>query len=415
MPGLAAGAGWQLNFFSGRVRGEAHFGVVLQTFVPYAQTFGHDAAPSILAREVITNWLAALISIPYSMLPEVTSLLFNQYVQGTTSLVEAEAVRRWLAQPANQLLAQLWMQQHWDSLPAEPFPTDNEPDYESLLSSLHGQLGFGQPSQLLLAPSVVPWWRRWVAAAAVSVTLGAGGWLLNSQRVAAPLELATAYGQTHVVQLPDGSEVTLNGHSRLRYAPHWAANKPREVWLDGEAYFSVTHQPNNQHFLVHTQAGFHVEVLGTKFTVYRRREQARVVLLSGKVRVDFDDQQRPDVVLKPGELLETRDVQPTAVIHKPVHTAPYSSWKDAKLVLDETTIEELATRLQDTYGLEVVVQTSELNQRKVTGTVPLRNLDVLLLALEEAFHLKASRQGNRIVLADKSIPHPQSPSHPSSL
>ena len=44
----------------------------------------------------------------------------------------------------------------------------------------------------------------------------------------------------------DGSEATLNGHSSLRYAARWAASKPREVWLDGEGYFSVTHQPNNQ-------------------------------------------------------------------------------------------------------------------------------------------------------------------------
>jgi transmembrane sensor len=236
----------------------------------------------------------------------------------------------------------------------------------------------------------------------VGLTLAGGGWLLYSQRVAIPRELATDYGQTRTVLLPDGSEVILNGHSKLHYASGWAANKPREVWLQGEAYFSVKHQPNHQRFLVHTQGGFNVEVLGTKFTVYRRREQARVVLLSGKVRVDFDDQQRADVILKPGELLETRDAQPQALVHKAVHTAPYASWKDAKLVLDETSIAELATRLQDTYGIEVVVQTPELNQRQVTGTMPVRDLDVLLQALEEAFDLKATRQDNRIILSEKT-------------
>jgi transmembrane sensor len=194
----------------------------------------------------------------------------------------------------------------------------------------------------------------------------------------------------------------LNGHSTLRYPAAWTPGKPREVWLDGEAYFSVQHRPDNQRFLVHTTAGFNVEVLGTKFTVSRRRDQGRVVLLSGKVRVSFHDHQHPDLILKPGQLVETREIkpaQPIVTAFRAVHTAPYASWKDAELVLDETTIAELATRLQDTYGLEVVVATPELNQLKVTGTVPVSDLNVLLQSLEETFHLQATRQGNRLTLS----------------
>ena len=166
----------------------------------------------------------------------------------------------------------------------------------------------------------------------------------------------------------------------------------------------MKHQPNNQRFVVHTRAGFAVEVLGTKFTVYRRRDEARVVLLSGEVRVDFEDQQKPDVILKPGELFETRDAQPQAPVHKAVRTAPYAAWKDAQLVLDETSIAELATRLQDTYGIEVVVSNSALAQRRMTGTVPVSDLDVLLQALRETFHLKTTREAGRIVFSDNANP-----------
>jgi transmembrane sensor len=338
------------------------------------------------------------------MSPEITKELFDRYVQGQATVAEAAVVTEWLAQPANQFLAQHWMHQHWGVLEAAPAtqPAAEEPDYNALLASLHTRLGFEQSGYL--APQASPWWRRLAAAAAIVGTVGGGGWLLYSQRNQAPQEVATAYGQMRTIHLPDGSEVTLNGHSTLRYAPSWAANRPREVWLDGEAFFSVQHQPNDQRFLVHTRAGFNVEVLGTRFTVFRRRAQARVVLFSGKVRVDFDDQQRPDVILKPGELLETQDAQPLAVTHKAVRTAPYAAWKEAKLVLDETPIAELATRLQDTYGIEVIVETPGLNQRQVTGTIPVRDLNVLLQALEEAFDLKATRQDNRIILSEKPRP-----------
>lgn len=332
----------------------------------------------------------------------VTEDLFQNYLTGRTTAAEAEAVAAWLAEPANQALAEPWMRRHWDALAAAPASIPvaaEEPSYDALLNSLHLKLGFDAP---LPATVAAPRWRRWAAAAVLAGTVAGSGWLLYSQRVPAPLEVATAYGQVDTIKLPDGSEATLNGHSTLRYANSWAANKPREVWLDGEGYFSVKHQPNNQRFVVHTRAGFAVEVLGTKFTVYRRRDQGRVVLLSGKVRVDFDDQQRPDVILKPGELLETRDAQPLAAVHKAVRTAPYAAWKDAKLVLEETSIAELATRLQDTYGVEVVVNSPELSERRMTGTVPVGDLEVLLQALQETFHLKATREAGRIVLSDNN-------------
>jgi transmembrane sensor len=341
------------------------------------------------------------------MTPVITQDLFGAYVRGTASGIEVAAVRAWLAQPTNQLLAQHWMQQHWDELSVQPVATPHEPDYEALLTQLHGQLAFSQLRHLPKTPvtTAAPVWRRWAAAAAVAGTLlGGGSWWLLTHQAPASQMIATAYGQTRTVQLPDGSSVMLNGHSTLRYPTAWAAGKAREVWLDGEGYFSVQHQADNQRFLVHTTAGFNVEVLGTKFTVSRRRDQGRVVLLSGKVRVSFDDRQHPDVILKPGELVETREVQPAQPIvtaYRKVRTAPYASWKDAQLVLDETTIAELATRLHDTYGLDVVVATPELNQRRVTGTVPVRDLNVLLQSLEETFHLQAIRQDNRLILTEQ--------------
>lgn len=327
----------------------------------------------------------------------ITQELVSAYAAGTATAAEAEAVRAWLAQPANQLLAQHWMQQHWDALAAAPtLAASEEPDYEALL----------RRTRLHLVPAApryrpAPMWRRWVAAAGLAAVAG-GSWVFyTAHRTPTPLAITTDFGQTRSVLLPDGSQVTLNGHSTLRYTTTWQPDKPREVWLDGEGFFSVQHKVNNQRFLVHTAAGLQVEVLGTKFVVARRRDQTRVVLLSGKVRVEFDDHQRPDVLLRPGELVETTDDQPALLTHKKVHTAPYAAWKDAQLVLDETTIAELATRLHDTYGLDVLVTTPKLNRRRVTGTVPVSDLPTLLQALEETFQLQTTRQGNRLTLAEK--------------
>jgi transmembrane sensor len=334
------------------------------------------------------------------MPPPVTYEACVRYVRGEATLAEARAVRAWLADPANEAQAQAWMSRSVDeATPAAPAPaTTYDYNYAQMRANLYARMGVDR------SPPNVRRWPRWAAAAALVGAVVGATWLWPRPAVPqlATAYYATDYGQTRVVQLPDGSAVTLNAHSSVRYAAPAHAPAPREVWLDGEAFFSVKHLPDNQRFVVHTTAGFRVEVLGTRFAVYRRHAQARVVLLSGKVRVAFADRTRPAVVLKPGELLQTTDQHPIAVVHKAVQAAAYTSWTSNELRFEGTPLAELATRLQDTYGVQVVVASPELRQRKFTGTFPMGNLTVLCEDLAETFHLRIERHQNRLTLSAKS-------------
>jgi len=330
-----------------------------------------------------------------------TSLSFEAYLRycrQQASPAEARAVRAWLANPANAQQAQAWLSQYAQLLEQEG-EAEPMPDFEAVQQGLLVQLGLA---------STVP--RRklrrlpyWAAAAVLLIGLLAGStWLWQAQPAPGrPTELATHNGELRTVRLPDGSSVTLNANSTLRYAATWPASAPREVWVDGEAFFSVKHMPNSQRFRVHTAGNFTVEVLGTKFTVYRRHAQARVVLLSGKVRVDFDDRRQPDVLLKPGELLQTADARPRQFVHQAVLAPKYAAWTEKKMVFNDTPIAELATQLRDTYGVTVVMTDPALSQKTITGTVPLGDLDLLCRGLEASFHFKVTRQPGRILLAPR--------------
>jgi ferric-dicitrate binding protein FerR (iron transport regulator) len=72
--------------------------------------------------------------------------------------------------------------------------------------------------------------------------------------------------------LPDNSTVILNANSSLRYQENWEAELLREVWVDGEAFFSVVHTHNHQRFRVNVTDDLKVEVLGTEFNVKDRRK-----------------------------------------------------------------------------------------------------------------------------------------------
>lgn len=332
---------------------------------------------------------------------------YLRYSRGEASPEETRAVRQWLAQPANGLLAQYWMSQFAEMLAREAGAGVDPAALARLESRLFQQLGLdpAPPVAPALAPAAQFPWPRLAAAAALATVVAGGGWLwqhgpgpASAPRPAAGGYYATAYGETSTVHLPDGSEVKLNSHSTLRYTGNLLAGKTREVWLDGEGYFAIKHLPDNRRFVVHTTAGLNVEVLGTRFTVFRRRAQARVVLLSGKVRVAFADSSQP-VILKPGEMLERRDAQPQ-IVHKAVRVARYAAWKDDKLVFDETPVAEVAAQLSDTYGVKVVVATPALNHRTVTGTFPAKELDTVLQVLEKSFKLTIQRQPNQIVLSE---------------
>jgi transmembrane sensor len=217
-------------------------------------------------------------------------------------------------------------------------------------------------------------------------------------------EYATPFAQTRIIQLPDGSTVTLNAHSALRTKTDWDGNAPREVWLEGEAFFSVQKKaiPTSEgitriKFIVHTN-NLDVEVLGTQFNVKDRSGKTQVVLTSGKVQLSRNAWLATEkLMLKPGELAEYSSTQPK-LTKKAVNPALYSSWRESKLIFSQHTLAEVLQLVEETYGLQVEVTDQALLMQEVTGSIPNPNVDVLLDALAKSLDLKITRKGNQVVL-----------------
>lgn len=122
----------------------------------------------------------------------------------------------------------------------------------------------------------------------VAIAVGIAGVYLN--RKAADSQIASyevavpAGSQAKEVVLPDGSTVKLKGNSTLAYGSDFMND--RRVTLDGEAYFSVTHDSDNR-FTVEN-GNVRVVVLGTEFNVRALDgdRTAEVVLIKGKVSVE---------------------------------------------------------------------------------------------------------------------------------
>ncbi len=202
---------------------------------------------------------------------------------------------------------------------------------------------------------------------------------------------SSAYGEIKEVTLPDGSQVTLNGNSRLHLSDSWQSSSGREVFLEGEAFFDIKHiehQGAAKKFVVHTSE-LGVEVLGTTFNVTSRHEETEVVLNTGKVRLYIpQDTDTAEVMMVPGELVSFDKVKGNTIVHHVETPGQLSSWKDNQLIFDGTPLLEISQILRDTYGLEIHFPNDSVKRKRFKGTFLANDIDILKEALTQTYNLK---------------------------
>lgn len=246
-------------------------------------------------------------------------------------------------------------------------------------------------------------WLR-VAAGVAGLLIGSGlFWQWNTSH-RTEIYYATTYGEIRKVTLPDHSQVTLNGNSAIRY--HNAEEQlgePREVWLEGEAFFEVSQQavPTSQgnspgvKFIVHTE-NLSVQVLGTRFNVRHRRDQTQVVLEEGRVELQLEEQNR-SLQMSPDEMVEVHRGD-KRVNHQAVKANNYSAWKEGVLYFEGSSFAEISRILEDNYDLTLHFENKKQAEViNLKGAFPANNIDILLEAVANITHTTFRKKGRRII------------------
>lgn len=173
-------------------------------------------------------------------------------------------------------------------------------------------------------------------------------------------------GKTLIVFLNDGTKVTLNSGSELRY-PETFRNDKREVYLEGEAYFEVAHNPQKS-FLVHS-GKIVTSVLGTSFNVmaYKGLSNIAVTVLTGKVAVKNIASQQM-VTLTPQQRVMLSDSKIAFKIDSVKDLSELVAWQKGELVFNNVTLEEIALKVGYRYGIKVDITDESKSQRRITGT-----------------------------------------------
>lgn len=216
-------------------------------------------------------------------------------------------------------------------------------------------------------------------------------------------EVVTDYGERKTINLSDGSVIMLNAHSRLVYAIDPADPNAVEVFLDGEAHFSVAKREQATHaaFRVKTSSGL-VKVMGTRFVVSTRNRDTRVVLEEGAVAL-VPANRKKETIMQPGQLAEFSSESDT--IHtRPVNPRVYTSWTTYSLVFDKTPLSDVIARLENTYGVKVVVRNPDLYERNISGSVDNTSLEVITSALSNTLDTPIEVTGRAVYIGKKFEP-----------
>lgn len=203
-----------------------------------------------------------------------------------------------------------------------------------------------------------------------------------------------AFNEMRVIELPDGSKVTLNKDSRLAYGQDFNKDQ-RTVSLSGEAFFEVMRNERKP-FVIQT-ADIKIEVLGTSFNVLasKMEDHVEVVVNTGKVAVYKIGYKKNRIVLKPGEkgIYKKPSGSLTATVNGDVN---YLAWKTGKLVFEDMPLEEVVKTLNRVYRSRLVLMDSTMTSCPITSTFENQSLDVILEVLKATLNLETSERNGKI-------------------
>jgi ferric-dicitrate binding protein FerR (iron transport regulator) len=263
------------------------------------------------------------------------------------------------------------------------------------------------------------WWKYAVAAGftGVIVLVGALTFQNKNKSLDTPSLVITKVNQgfseevnnsdsIKKIQLEDGSLVSVYPGSKLAFPKHFDPAK-REVYLEGEASFTVSKNPNRPFFVYNNQIV--TRVLGTSFTVLNKNGQIEVAVKTGRVAVYENgeqinlneiEQKSNGVIITPNQKVTYYQQERhfvTSIVDQP---APVPAETNEPVVTNhssynETPLYKVLKDLEDTYKLEIVLENEKIKNCLFTGDLSgqslFNKLESICLVFSSSYEIKGTR------------------------
>lgn len=236
-----------------------------------------------------------------------------------------------------------------------------------------------------------------IAAAVIIGMVGLGTWY-TIKSLSGYDQVALEQG-TEQIELADGSRVTLNAGSSIKYSVDRDEGE-RKVRLTGEAFFEIS-RDTTRPFIIDAGAAS-VQVLGTSFNVraYSETEKVEVTVSSGLVAMSSRKNKDKQIVLRKGnagilygdsnklKLIELAD--PNAF-----------AWKTREIFFEETPLREVVDVLSQVYHTDIRLADASLQSCPLTVTFSQQEFSAVMNVLTSTLDLQMSRENGSIILSGK--------------
>lgn len=350
--------------------------------------------------------------------------LLTGLLSGTISPEENEYLFHYLTKAGHQDEVKAWLQDQWEKKVLQTDEKADETADDTLFEKIRKQIENNALIRSHQQP-VSQKWRLYIRYAAIFIIAFGSSWLIHEMTVAPSAnnpvvnetvlynEVLVPYGSKTVVVFPDSTKVSLNAGARFKYPTHYD-HKTREVYLQGEGFFDVSHDEDHP-FIVRTN-GLNIKVLGTKFNLMANADDKTIeaTLVEGTIEIlDLKDAKDTEkaMKLKPGQKLTLQKEQGSysvmdkeeetmltipKVVNEPVkiknailsekaETVELSTaWTENRMVFIKERFEIVKTRLERWYGVEITVQDPEISDYRFTGIFDMETFEQAMSALSEA-------------------------------
>ena len=245
--------------------------------------------------------------------------------------------------------------------------------------------------------------RYWQAAAAVllSITIAGGYWFTQDlvTDTSDPSTYQTALGEQRSIALDDGSVIVLNTLSNVRV--HYDEEERRVQLLAGEVLFDVAKDPERP-FVVDAGA-MQLEVLGTRFNVYRQKEETVLTVVEGEVAVLNAEQAgsvatlpEPPVTATAGQQVVVENASGAVTQEAIPESSPAIAWTERKLVFQAVPLIEVAEEFNRYNRRPLTISDSGLANRPITGVFNAHDADLLAAFLANQQGIVVERRSDGI-------------------
>ena len=245
---------------------------------------------------------------------------------------------------------------------------------------------------------------RWINyAAVISITLligGGMGYFYHNQTEPKMLVATADDGIVKEITLPDGTRVWLNNSTTLKY-PEEFSTKERNVYMEGEAYFEVTKNPQKP-FIVESNS-MRVRVLGTTFNFKSEKQSkiAEATLIEGEIEVR-GNKDEGQIVLSPGQRAEL-NLGTGRLTVKEVDAKLDGVWHNDMIPFHQADIFLIANTLERFYDVKIILSPDIQSDKTYSGVLKRKsNIESVLKSLQNSIPINYKIVGNNIFISSNN-------------